>query len=163
MKKLDLYLRHHSAYFSPAMFFVADNESLKINLVDCGQITHGAYLLVNGMLFAFDGKTLEIPSEHLKENNVCTLQDRDDDGNIIKSWRTDNLYRPPVDRAITEDEMRQFETDKGLLYSIEKLNDYIVMLATALAEAENKINELQYKVDGKYTVAIFNEKGETEQ
>lgn len=151
--KLELILRHTSAYFNPSMFFIADNQKLTIKLQDCEQAKGDKYLLVNGEIYAFDeNKELQIPATKLKDNNACTLQVRNADGKVLRSWKTDNLHRPPVDRKITEEDARQFETEKALLYSIEQLTGYVKTLATALADAERRLNSLTDTVNGKYTV-----------
>ena len=156
--KLELILRHLTAYFNPAMFFVADNEFLTIKLQDCEQATGLKYLLVNGEIYAFnDDKELQIPAEKLKENNTCTLQVRDEKGKVLRRWKTDNLHRPPVDRSVTDEEARQFETEKALLYSIEQLAGYVKTLTTALADCENRLNSLTDTVNGKYTVVNITE------
>lgn len=148
--KIELRLREMSAYFEPAQFFIADNEHTTIRLVDRGTIKEKAYLQVNGCVFAFDEKKeLQLNSSVLKEVNACELQLRDDKGVVIKRWRTDNLFRPPVDRAIDGE---YYETQSALLASIKALTACVEELKMQQADNSKEIFELK---NGKFTMLKF--------
>ena len=148
--KLDLRLREMSAYFDPAQFFIADNETLIIRLVDCGTIKDKAYLQLNGYVFAFgDKKELELKAVNLKEINTCELQLRDAKGAVTKRWMTDNLFRPPIDRSVDGD---YYETQHALLASVKALIEHVETLQARLADNDKAIAELQ---NGKFTMFKF--------
>ena len=148
--KIDLRLREMSACFDPAQFFIADNETITVRLVDCGTIKDKAYLQLNGCVFAFDDKKeLELKAINLKEVNVCELQLRDDKGAITKRWLTDNLFRPPIDRSVDGD---YYETQHALLVSIKTLTEHVCELQNQQADNTKAITELR---DGKFSIFKF--------
>ena len=148
--KINLRLREMSAYFDPAQFFIADNETLTIRLVDRGTIQTKAYLQVNGCVFAFDeNKELQLSADKLQEVNTCELQLRDDNGAVIKRWATENLFRPPVDCAV---DGNYYETQSALLASIKALVKNVDVLQQRLADNAKAITELQ---NGKFTMLKF--------
>ena len=152
--KINLRLRAMSAYFEPAQFFIADNESVTIRLIDRGTIKEKAYLQVNGCVFAFDeNKELQLHANELKEVNVCELQLLNIKGVVTKRWVTENLFRPPIDRAVDGE---YYETQSALLASIKALTQHVEELQQLQADNTKAITEIQ---NGKYTMLKF--KGET--
>ncbi|MCH5157525.1 MAG: hypothetical protein J1G02_06610 [Clostridiales bacterium] len=150
MKKIDLQLREMSAYFNPAQFFIADNETITIRLVDRGVIKEKAYLQLNGCVFAFgDNKELTLSANQLKEVNACELQLRDDKGTVTKRWLTDNLFRPPIDRSVDGD---YYETQSALLASVKALVEHVEELQKQQADNTKAITELQ---NGKFSIFKF--------
>ena len=148
--KIELRLRAMSAYFEPAQFFIADNETTIIRLVDRGTIKDKAYLQVNGCVFVFDeNKELQLNANELKEVNICELQLRDAKGAVTKRWTTDSLFRPPVDCTVDGE---YYETQSAILVTLKALTKYVEELQEQQADNTKKITELQ---NGKFTILKF--------
>lgn len=154
---LQLRLRTLSAYFTPAQFFIADNESITVRLVDRGTIKEKAYLQLNGCVFAFDDNNeLQISADDLHEVNFCELQLRDKKGNITKRWTTENLFRPPIEREVDGE---YYETQQALLTSIQTLTQYVEDMKNTLDDTlkvqQNNAQKIAELENGKFTMLRF--------
>lgn len=154
-----LKLREVSAYFSPGKVVLCDNEDLTVELLDRGKIRNKAVLLVNGAAFVFTEKKLTIPRDSLTDVTVCELQERSEEGQVLKRFAVENLYRLPCvkgyenNRLVTEREFYRA--------AIKAFTDEITALKLRVAELEQKCGLTDEKVGslekGKFTILKFKE------
>lgn len=151
--QLKLVVYEMSAHFDLKQFFVADNESVTVELIDGGKLGK-AYLQVNDALFAFiDGK-LTIPAQLLGEHNSVELQERNGKGAVTRRISTDELYRLPIEL----DSVVGYDTGEKLAESVKALAQHVKELTELCERWAVKYQELTDKVNGKYS--LLNIKGE---
>lgn len=152
--EIKLCLQTLFAAWSPAKVYLADNDELKVQLIDYGRIKNQAYLLFNGKALKFKNGELTLKSDDIERVNVVELQERDGDGKVLWRCATDKLIRSETDREYAETKL-EGEVDywKGVADELaRRLSDYELKydkLAERILELEN----------GKFTVLKFN-KGE---
>ena len=150
--QIKLKLRTLSAYFSPNKVLLADNEDLKIELMDKGQLTQKVVLFCNGKTYVADSdKTFTLPRNELGNANFFELSERKaDTDEVINRFVVENLYVVPC--AVGDAGNRLIAERTFYQETMEELLEQVKLQSEQLAKLEKRCADLE---NGKFTMLKF--------
>lgn len=146
--EIKLKLREVTAYCSPCKATLADDEDLSIKVMDRGQLSKKVVLCFNGKTYLAKDKTISIPRTAIGAVNVLELTERDDSDNILRCFKTENLY--VVAHSASENRLwaeRQFYQEY-----LQKIYTQTKLLSDKVSTLEKRIADLE---NGKFTMLKF--------